>query len=321
MKTKIAALALLLFAGAATGALAQEREGRQHFDREPDNASARQVQRDQPDAPRNYQRDDTPRERPAPPPAQPAAEARPAPQARPAPEAPAGPEARGGGERRGRGEGRGPDTPATGERPDRQGRDGLTGGAGTRWRTSPTPSTEPGADRTRRPDGDRQGHWDRNGGDRGQTGQWDGRRRDGDGARPDGRNRNGEGQWDGRQRDGDRNRSDGRNRNGDGRHWDGRGRDGQHRWDRGQFRPTYQSQHRYRGRYWRPPAGFYVHAWSFGEILPWGWYGPDYRILDWWSFGLPEPPPGCYWVRVGYDALLVDDFDGQVLQVVRLVFY
>jgi Ni/Co efflux regulator RcnB len=33
------------------------------------------------------------------------------------------------------------------------------------------------------------------------------------------------------------------------------------------------------------------------------------------------PPIGYVWVRVGHDALLVDEFNGRVVQVVRYVFW
>ena len=42
--------------------------------------------------------------------------------------------------------------------------------------------------------------------------------------------------------------------------------------------------------------------------------------MDWWSYGLPEPPYGYDWVRVGPDALLVD-YSGRIVQVVRAVFW
>ena len=67
--------------------------------------------------------------------------------------------------------------------------------------------------------------------------------------------------------------------------------------------------------------GFYVHVWNFGDYLPRGWYASNYRILDWWTYDLPVPPPGYAWVRVGDDALLIDEFNGRVIQVVRYVFW
>lgn len=93
------------------------------------------------------------------------------------------------------------------------------------------------------------------------------------------------------------------------------------RWDQHRYPPIYDSPSRYRGPGWRPPHGYYARAWRFGDILPRGWYGPQYQLLDWWAYDLPEPPYGYDWVRVGRDALLIDGYTGRIVQVVRLVFW
>lgn len=77
---------------------------------------------------------------------------------------------------------------------------------------------------------------------------------------------------------------------------------------------------RYRAPAYRYPRGFYVRQWSFGDYLPGGWYGQSY-YLDAWQYGLPYPPVGCEWVRVGADALLVDVWSGQVLSVYYGLFW
>ncbi|MFN3521976.1 MAG: RcnB family protein [Phenylobacterium sp.] len=93
------------------------------------------------------------------------------------------------------------------------------------------------------------------------------------------------------------------------------------RYDRRYYPPVYRIPHRYRVAPYRPPPGWYAFSWSFGDVLPHTWYGPQYRILDWWSYGLPIPPAGYDWVRVGDDALLVDSFNGRVVQVVYDLFW
>ncbi len=139
----------------------------------------------------------------------------------------------------------------------------------------------------------------------------------------------------------DRFRGD-RDGRGDGRDWNGRdgrgdraGRDNDRRWDndrrgdgsafrnwRGDNQRGWRSPQRYRYAHaWRPPSGFYVRAWSFGDMLPRGWYGDDYTIVDYWNYGLPRPPLGYDWVRVGSDAILVDRFTGRVEDVVSLAFW
>jgi Ni/Co efflux regulator RcnB len=98
-------------------------------------------------------------------------------------------------------------------------------------------------------------------------------------------------------------------------------RGGGPRWAPHVYPPTYRSPYRYHGPAWRPPHGYYYRPWRFGEILPYGWYAPDYQLVDWWDYDLPEPPPGYVWVRVGADALLVEGYSGRIVQVVRYLFW
>lgn len=108
--------------------------------------------------------------------------------------------------------------------------------------------------------------------------------------------------------------------------WSDRDRDRDHRrdhpeWRRGGFPPVYRTPHRFHVAPYHWPFGYGVRAWGYGEILPPAFWGPSYEILDWWVYDLPAPPPGFSWVRVGYDALLVDRYDGRVVQVFRGLFW
>ncbi|HEY8574339.1 RcnB family protein [Phenylobacterium sp.] len=358
MKTTIAALTLLLLAGAGTQALAQDKDqaelrAQAEGDPEPRGRVGGGGPRGSaPPTPREF--------RPAPRPPEAPQALSPREPSSP-PDASGGERRRrveGGGERRG-GEGR-PRRPfvdtegdnvnpglSGADRQDFEDREELRQGG--RWigrgvqarppGERPVADGQPGRDGRRdgdrgrggRPDGDgRRGDGDRDGrrdGDRDGR-RWDGDRdgrRDGDrdGRRWDGdRDGRRDGDRDGRRWDGDRDgRRDGAR---DGRRWDGerRGPPTNHpRWDGRRYPHSYNSRHRYRGHLWRPPSGFYVRLWSFGDVLPRGWYEPDYRIIDWWVYDLPIPPPGYDWVRVGYDALLIDRFTGRVVQVVRFVFW
>ena len=264
MKAKSLSLALLLMAGVASSAFAQ--------DREPPTGRGNLFPRAAPEA----------------------AQAPQAPQARPAPEARSAPEGR---------------TPRSW--PVRE-----------RDRAGPGPRELPSAEGARR-------DWDR--GDAG--------RRDRDGRPHRDHNEDGRRDWDRGDRDridrdrGDRRWGD-RNRHGEDRRWrdaDRRDRDWDRGrrvrpdrpmvWQRGRYPPIYYSPHRYHGHVWRPPSGFYVRSWRFGEYLPSGWYGHNYRLTDWWAYDLPEPPYGYEWVRVGADVLLVDIYTGRIVQVVRLLFW
>ncbi|MDR6627184.1 RcnB family protein [Caulobacter segnis] len=213
-----------------------------------------------------------------------------------------------------------------GQRPDRGGeRWGERGGdrGGPRQPDSGwnRPSGDSGWNRSQaqpaRPDGDRdRGRDDRRGG-------WDRH----DNNRPGGPDRDrgrDDNRWNDRR---DRDRNDYRwndNRNWD---WNDRGRDryrdrdrGRPHYDRYSYRPSYRAPQRYRAPVYAYPRGWYARPWAFGDRLPGGWYGSSY-YLDAWRYGLPQPPIGCEWVRVGDDAILVDVWSGQVLSVWRDLFW
>ena len=123
---------------------------------------------------------------------------------------------------------------------------------------------------------------------------------------------------DGDHRDGDRNRTEHNRRPGEGHQL--RDRDhGRHWYNPDQWRRSYHATHRYRVPYHRP-SGWYVRSWIFGDYLPHGWYTQSY-YLDWWRYGLPMPPIGTEWVRVGDDALLVDTWSGEVLSIYQDLFW
>ncbi|MBR7620764.1 RcnB family protein [Phenylobacterium sp. 20VBR1] len=153
---------------------------------------------------------------------------------------------------------------------------------------------------------------DRNDRNQGWTNGWNG---------SNGWNNNGSNGW-------NNNGSNGWNNNGS-NGWNNNGRDWrsdrnqQHRprFDRRYYGQNYSSQQRYRGYAYRPPSGFYIRSWGYGDQLPRSWWSNQYRLNDWWSYGLPIPPIGIEYVRVGEDVLLVDMFSGRVVQVIRDVFW
>jgi Ni/Co efflux regulator RcnB len=106
----------------------------------------------------------------------------------------------------------------------------------------------------------------------------------------------------------------------DGEGWNG-GRQARPRYDRRYYPPTYRVGRRYHGPAYRHPVGFYARSWSYGDFLPAGWYEPEYLILEWWAYGLPVPPVGFVWVRIGDDAMLIDEFTGQIVQVAPNLFW
>lgn len=87
------------------------------------------------------------------------------------------------------------------------------------------------------------------------------------------------------------------------------------------FQRNFTAPHRFHAAGYRRPRGWYPHHWVFGEILPRLFWSEDYWLGDYMDFGLEPPPPGTVWVRDGYDALLIDRFTGEIIQVDYNVFY
>jgi Ni/Co efflux regulator RcnB len=79
--------------------------------------------------------------------------------------------------------------------------------------------------------------------------------------------------------------------------------------------------HRYRlGAYQRPP-GYYFRQWSTGAVLPRLFWAQNYWLTSPGTYGLRPPPPGTQWVRVDYDALLISNSTGQIIDIVYNIFY
>lgn len=72
---------------------------------------------------------------------------------------------------------------------------------------------------------------------------------------------------------------------------------------------------------YRAPQGYSYRRWSWGQRLPAVYFGRDYWISDYSSYGLFAPPYGLVWVRFGPDALLIDEYSGEIVQVDYGVFY
>ena len=78
---------------------------------------------------------------------------------------------------------------------------------------------------------------------------------------------------------------------------------------------------RFRGPSYYYPRGYGYQRWAFGAFLPSIFLAPDYTLSNYWAYGLPAPPPGFHWIRVGPDALLVRYGDGYVLDAAYGLFY
>jgi Ni/Co efflux regulator RcnB len=87
------------------------------------------------------------------------------------------------------------------------------------------------------------------------------------------------------------------------------------------YHRNFSAPHRYRAPSYHRPSGWYAHRWTFGEVLPAMFWAPDYWLNDYRDYDLPLPPPGTVWVRDGDDALLIDRYSGEIIQVEYSVFY
>lgn len=74
-------------------------------------------------------------------------------------------------------------------------------------------------------------------------------------------------------------------------------------------------------RPYRDPYGWGYQLFTIGWRLWPSYYGPSYWIEDPWEYRLPPAPPGTHWVRYYNDALLVDTWTGEVIDVIHDVFW
>jgi Ni/Co efflux regulator RcnB len=79
--------------------------------------------------------------------------------------------------------------------------------------------------------------------------------------------------------------------------------------------------HRFHAGPYRAPPGWRYRRWVFGERLPGIYFAPSFWITDFLAFSLFPPPDGYVWVRYGPDALLIDQYTGEIIQVDYGVFY
>lgn len=75
------------------------------------------------------------------------------------------------------------------------------------------------------------------------------------------------------------------------------------------------------GRYYAPYGGAYYSRLSVGFVLDPAFYGSSYTIYDPWTYHLPPAWAPYHWVRYYDDALLVDTYTGQVVDVLYDFFW
>jgi len=108
-----------------------------------------------------------------------------------------------------------------------------------------------------------------------------------------------------------------------------RSRDNNHRWN-----TSWRNDHRYNWNDWRRQPrsifhlGFYYDPFGWGyQPYQIGWrlwpsyYSSRYWINDPWEYRLPYAPPGYRWIRYWDDAILVDTFTGEAVDVIHNFFW
>ena len=101
--------------------------------------------------------------------------------------------------------------------------------------------------------------------------------------------------------------------------WNNNGNWKSDNWSR--YRSNQFAQKRFRLGAYHAPRGFNYRRWSFGQHLPFLFLSSSYFLPNAYAYGLFTPPPGLVWVRYGDDALLVDRYTGEIVQVRYNVFY
>jgi Ni/Co efflux regulator RcnB len=87
-----------------------------------------------------------------------------------------------------------------------------------------------------------------------------------------------------------------------------------------QFSYHGRSFHAFRAAPYRYPRGFAYRQWRAGERFPAALLLAPYFITDFALYDLPAPGPSLVWVRYGPDALLVNTYTGDVVDVAYGVF-
>jgi Ni/Co efflux regulator RcnB len=102
---------------------------------------------------------------------------------------------------------------------------------------------------------------------------------------------------------------------------DARGNNDRRRADVRQYRRNYDSPRRYRAGSYQWRDGYSYNRYRYGQRLPRHFYGRNFWLTNFVIFGLFPPPDGYVWVRYGPDAILIDEYTGEIVQVRYNVFY
>jgi hypothetical protein len=91
--------------------------------------------------------------------------------------------------------------------------------------------------------------------------------------------------------------------------------------DFNRYRSNQFAQKRFRAGSYHAPRGYNYRRFSYGDRLPFLYLSSNFWLTNALGYGLFQAPPGLIWVRYGDDALLVDRYTGEVVQVRYNIFY
>jgi hypothetical protein len=92
-----------------------------------------------------------------------------------------------------------------------------------------------------------------------------------------------------------------------------------HRYDWQDYRRHHRS--RFHIGFYYDPFGWGYFPYQIGWRLWPSYYSQNYWISDPWMYRLPYAPPGYRWIRYWNDALLVDTWTGEVVDVIPSFFW
>ncbi len=87
------------------------------------------------------------------------------------------------------------------------------------------------------------------------------------------------------------------------------------------YRRNFNSPRRYRVDVYQWRDGNSYRRYGYGQRLPRHYYARNFWLANFFAYGLFAPPSGYVWVRYGPDALLIDEYTGEIVQVRYDVFY
>ena len=109
-----------------------------------------------------------------------------------------------------------------------------------------------------------------------------------------------------------------RNRSSTSHRWNGNWRN-DHRYDWNHYRNRHRSL--FRLGFYTDPFGWGYRPYSIGWRLWPSYYSRNFWLNDPWMYRLPPAYPGTRWIRYYDDALLVDTWNGEVIDVIDNFFW